>query len=246
MSVGVSKNSVSFNVASSLSPILKEWFMSDFLSWENSTFETLDYYLGEGDFLDVGAWVGPTTLYAAMRGSKCYSLEPSPSAFSLLQKNIEANPGIDKNIVAINKALGSVSTSGVLHSENLTNSAATLVEGDSVSWTDSATVDIEPISYFEKEYELDNIKLVKMDVEGYESVIIPELLPFLKKRKSTLMLSMHPWLMKNESHITSLLKETFDYILYDDLKSEFGVDTPVYDEHGGYGLVCGWGERPAV
>src|SRR6185436_7919719 len=56
-------------------------------------------------FVDIGAWMGPTTLFAASKGSECWSFEPDPVAFARLQANVDANNGLRDRIHLQNKAV---------------------------------------------------------------------------------------------------------------------------------------------
>lgn len=71
-----------------------EWFWWTFEdgSWEPSTLRIFDKFLKpDGVMLDIGAWIGPTALYAARRTKKVFAFEPDPVAYRLLVQNIELN-----------------------------------------------------------------------------------------------------------------------------------------------------------
>lgn len=71
-----------------------EWFWPGFAdgSWEPSTFKIFDQFLKpEGLMLDIGAWIGPTALYAAARTKKILAFEPDPVAFRSLVQNLALN-----------------------------------------------------------------------------------------------------------------------------------------------------------
>lgn len=71
-----------------------DWFWPGFANgtWEPSTFRIFDAFLKkEGRMLDIGAWIGPTALYAASRCKEIFAFEPDPVAFASLVKNIELN-----------------------------------------------------------------------------------------------------------------------------------------------------------
>ena len=88
----VKKRDVSFNVDGD-DEYSCNWFRSRYEGWEEGTFDVLDRFLGENSsYIDVGAWIGPTVLYAAARCARVYCLEPDPVAYSMLEKNITSNP----------------------------------------------------------------------------------------------------------------------------------------------------------
>lgn len=71
-----------------------EWFWKTFSdgSWESSTFKIFDKLLTKASvMLDIGAWIGPTALYAAQTARQVFAFEPDPVAFSILCRNIDLN-----------------------------------------------------------------------------------------------------------------------------------------------------------
>ena len=71
-----------------------EWFWPGFAdgSWEPQTFKIFDQFLDKDRvMLDIGAWIGPTALYAAKRAKKVFAFEPDPVAHDSLVKNLALN-----------------------------------------------------------------------------------------------------------------------------------------------------------
>ena len=66
----------------------------------------LDHDLSNWFVLDVGAYVGDTALYYAKRGAFVVAVEPLPSNYEAMLKNIELNPDLKSRIVPINVAVG--------------------------------------------------------------------------------------------------------------------------------------------
>ena len=69
--------------------------------WEKDTFEVLRFFL-EGrptdSYVDFGAWIGPTALYAAHYSRHVYAIEPDPMAYSALVANAEKNIHLARSI----------------------------------------------------------------------------------------------------------------------------------------------------
>jgi len=62
--------------------------------WEESTFRFIDALTSERTtFVDVGAWIGPITLYASRQANRVIALEPDPVALLELKDNVAANVG---------------------------------------------------------------------------------------------------------------------------------------------------------
>lgn len=71
-----------------------DWFWKIFAdgSWEPDTFPIFDKFLDpEKNFVDIGAWIGPTALYAAPRAKQVFAFEPDPIAFQKLVMNLALN-----------------------------------------------------------------------------------------------------------------------------------------------------------
>jgi FkbM family methyltransferase len=64
-------------------------------------FDLTDYLI-----IDVGAFVGDTALYYAKRGAFIIAVEPLPSNYEVMLRNIELNPDLKPRIIPINVAIG--------------------------------------------------------------------------------------------------------------------------------------------
>ena len=81
------------------------WFGNNKLDhWEQDTFHIFEHYKNhKGIYIDIGAWIGPTTLYCANIFEKVIAIEPDPVALSRLKKNMSVNTF--NNIILIEKGL---------------------------------------------------------------------------------------------------------------------------------------------
>jgi hypothetical protein len=87
------KKSVSFDVERNVEYNPNFWEMVSSNIWEPYTFDILEKFLSkQHSYLDIGAWVGPTTLFGAQLAKKCYAFEPDPVAYSALIRNLDLNP----------------------------------------------------------------------------------------------------------------------------------------------------------
>lgn len=159
--------------------------------WEPDTLAILDHYVGPDTlYLDIGAWIGPTLLYAAGLTKHAVGFEPDPAAFDQLRQNLAANPDLSHAqihpcAIASRKGslrMGSISTPGDSMSSALFadqnrsswNAPAFRLEDLESSWPDSSA----PC-------------FVKIDIEGGEFSELPGLAPFLIRRRATILLSLH-------------------------------------------------------
>lgn len=198
----INKNNVQFKIeqthASDGAPFW-EWVNNN--QWENETFEYLDQYLKpHTGFLDIGAWMGPLTLYAAAQGYTCWSFEPDPVAFNILKENVLINQF--KNINLFNLAIGDQNGQiGLGLKENRGDSMSSILLPN----PDNLIVSVVKLSDFIQEKEITNISLVKIDIEGYEIMIGEEILKSLELLGyPTLLLSLHLPLY-GERDVNSLL-----------------------------------------
>lgn len=162
--------------------------------WEPKTHQTIIECCKGGTFVDIGAWVGPTAIWAAQAGySKVYAIEPDPIAFEMLETNTElAMADIEGCLLwRINGAI-----------EN--GNAMTTCEkrGDSMGRTGLRQEDADhpqvlvPCSTIENLFtrcQIENVDLIKIDTEGAEARIIPQAEPFLRTLGAPIHLSTHPW-----------------------------------------------------
>lgn len=116
-------------------------------------------------FVDIGANIGAYTILAASKGSKVISIEPIPSSFEILKKNILLN-GFSDTVDIFNIAI-SDKDENLNFSNNLDALNHVLVNGEKYS----DIINIPAV-------KLDQIlkgrvpKFIKIDVEGFESKVI--------------------------------------------------------------------------
>lgn len=200
----IEKNGVHYEVAAGY-----EWFWNQFAnnSWEPNTFKVFDRFLEKDrNYLDIGAWIGPTVLYAASKAKNVYAFEPDQVAFSSLKRNIELNN--IENVVAYPVAVSNL--------WKKINFGACKEFGDSMSseiWS-SESGNVPAISLFSIIHE-SNPGLIKIDIEGGEKFIFEGALiqMALKAFRPTIYLSLHtPWFKDDlESYKKTVMEGLFEY-----------------------------------
>ncbi len=238
--IQIKKKNTVFNVSGIFS---ENWFKNAISNgdWEQYTFDIIDRYSDNDKiYLDIGSWIGPTVLYAADKYKKIYCYEPDPVAIDRLNKNLSVNNF--KNITLIKEALSNeTGKSKFGGNKKLGNSMSTLLVNDSnfienggeveyLDKTDRATdiIEVNTITFDEscKKYNIDvnNIGLVKIDIEGGEYFVIPAMEDFLRKCKPVLYISLH-WVFLKKEQIISILNILFD--IYNSCYNidKFKVDT---------------------
>jgi FkbM family methyltransferase len=158
---------------------------------EAGTFAAIERLLDpDGTFLDLGAWIGAMTLYAAGICRRCFAVEPDPLAFAQLSANLALNPDLAPRVVACNEAIwdrtgplpfGTASTLGDSQSSALfTSSSQTL------------TVPAFTIEDFVSRHQVRGLSFIKIDIEGGEATVLPAMERFLEAAKPSLYVSLHP------------------------------------------------------
>jgi len=229
------RGNVNFNVTGEFSI---SWFSYWLNDWELNTFHILNYYapkfgreeLVMGDdikrntYLDIGAWIGPTVLYAANFYPSVIAIEPDPVAFERLEKNVNANNY--RNIKLVNKALGF--TNGNIKfggNGELGNSESTMLvsnddyinKGWGSRWSSvergQNIIDVSSITIQnlvnDNDIDPERIALIKMDIEGGELYLIPDLMPFLYEYDIPLYISLH-YVFLTKNHINFILNILFE------------------------------------
>jgi FkbM family methyltransferase len=156
--------------------------------WEPPSTAVFTSVLRPGDIcLDIGAHIGYFTLLASRlvgpRGH-VYAFEPSPSSYAALCDNLARNRV--QNVTALAVAVGGTPGEAVLHEGPGTNTGRSTLRDRQPNGvpitTKGVVVDVRtPISCV-PEQELRRIRLIKIDVEGYEVEVLSGLAPILELR----------------------------------------------------------------
>lgn len=169
----IEKNNKCFNVTTSKN--LDFWIAVGSGYWEPTTYEIFDGLISDKYcYLDIGAWIGPTALYATQLAKRAYAFELDPIAFQELKQNVAANKNADwaSRLVIYNKAIAS--SSGTLRlgsrgSGGDSMSSVLFVDGET-SW------DVEAITlaqFIDTEKLQDEKLFLKIDIEGGEYELLP-------------------------------------------------------------------------
>lgn len=166
--------------------------------WEPETLECLAQRLAPHMVVcDIGAWIGPTTIFAARRCSHVYCFEPDTTAYGELLRNLQLNR-ID-NVTPFNLALAandgmrSVASFGGAPGDSRTSLLAAPDDAGTtqvlcLSWAHWLALARPP-----------RIDFVKIDIEGGEFDLLPSMAADLAARRPTLLLSTHaPYLAAAE------------------------------------------------
>ena len=168
-------------------------FWGIYNGWETETFQVFDRFatMSQG-ILDIGSWIGPTVLYNASRYKHVWAVDADKGAIKSLTDNIEVN-NFQNKVTVIPKAVyhrsGSVSFGNNLFLANSRENDSTSqiyenIEGGKMT---------ECLSFDDliKENKIDNLALIKVDIEGGEEFIMEQLLKYSMRTKTPIYLSFH-------------------------------------------------------
>ena len=157
------------------------------LDFEPYTLDTIQRLVTRGSTVcDIGAWIGPVTLWANHLGARVVAVEPDPYALALLHKNVDANcTNVDIFAGAIRSHTG---TCRIQADPAGWGSSMTRVMSEGTEVPGLTMPDLFDI------YDIENCALVKVDVEGSECDLLEHAAPFLAELKIPLLVAMHqPW-----------------------------------------------------
>lgn len=176
-----------------------DWFLPLFQSgvWEPETFEVFEYAKDNNKAaVDIGAWIGPTSIWLSNNFKHVISVEPDVVAFAALQENLKNSNC--SNVHVINRPCFNVETDVIFGTNEFNKSFADEGLGSSTSQIKTSKNNEEDRSQKAitlqhlKNYDFfDDICFVKVDIEGGEENILQDLFEYAKLYKWKLYVSFH-------------------------------------------------------
>ncbi|MCS6801253.1 MAG: FkbM family methyltransferase [Chloroflexota bacterium] len=173
-------------------------------------------------FLDIGANVGYFTILAALTQPHCrvVAVEPVPDTYSLLEKNSLINNL--QNIVLINAALGDATGKAVMRLANDSGLAAvapTYPDGAWGSSGDNQSVEVEltTVDALYQERHISPVKLVKVDVEGYEQYVFRGMSRVIQQDRPIIIAEMEDrWQQRYQYNLDHVVRQfsMYEYELF--------------------------------
>lgn len=185
----VCRNSICFNTNNE-----NEEFWAKFSdgTWEEETIRILDDHLKSDDVMvDIGAWIGPISLYSSQKVKQCYSFEPDPIAFKNFSESILLNSDAIINIKPFNKAITTNGKNIKLFSRYTHGDSGSSILRRVKSTNKYYQVESTTFSKFIEDEKIEKIDFIKMDIEGGEFFILPFMKDEIEKFKPTILISFH-------------------------------------------------------
>ncbi len=158
--------------------------------WENKTFELIERFCrADKAFIDIGAWIGPTTLFGACIAKHVYAVEPDPVAAETLRSNIHLNANLSAKITLFEGCISdNTGTVEIGNPNPLGDSQTSILFAETAN---RQTVQSLTFPDFISRYAIEHCSMVKMDVEGAEVFILPTMSQVLQRLNPTLLISLH-------------------------------------------------------
>ena len=168
--------------------------------WEPETLDFVEQTAGagaegRGTFLDIGAWIGPITLYAATRFGRVVAVEPDPVALGHLRQNIGNNADritaeVDVRPVAL---VPSRERQAYVQMDPRTGEWGS--SSSRVTFADSGANFVVGHTHL-RDLVTPDVRAVKIDIEGMEEHLIADIGAHIPAT-TPLLLSLHPAFFRN-------------------------------------------------
>jgi FkbM family methyltransferase len=161
-------------------------------SWEPDTFHALASFVPRGGLhIDIGAWIGPTVLFAANIAGRVIAVEPDVVARSMLLKNLELNPEVGAKVAVFDVAISDKDEEIDLYAPRLGDSGTSIVPSRGPKAATASAMGVGP--FLDRVIRDEKHCFIKIDVEGAEYKIVPVLCDELRARgiSADLLVSLH-------------------------------------------------------
>jgi FkbM family methyltransferase len=170
------------------------WDRAESGLWEPETLALIADQITPGTtFLDLGAWVGPTALYAAARGARVIALEADPVALAQLRRNLAVNPALAPRIEVLARAVHATEgpvTFGARRKPGDSMSSVLVAPG-AVTWVADTITPLALAARIGAEERL----FIKIDIEGGEYELLPAKGPLHERSQCRVLLYLHPGIL---------------------------------------------------
>lgn len=177
------------------------WDKVDAGSWEPETQAFLaERIRPETVFIDLGAWIGPTTLIAASLGARVVAFEPNPDAREIMRRSVEAS-GLADRVLLVPNAIWKHSGTEALSVGRASSGASLIVKRRRHS---SVPVECKQAAFLDQ-FIVPGVALIKMDIEGAEYDVLSDVADVALPRKADILVSTHPHKAVDYKRKTSFL-----------------------------------------
>ena len=191
------------------------WF-TYYPNWENDLFVIFDRLLSKDKvFIDIGAWIGLTGIYASRNSKHVYAIEADAESVKELRQNCQYNCD---NVTIVDKAIAHTSDKTVflgknayLPNDSLNDSTSQVFETQKDGRFEVTTISISDLI---SRYSISNISLIKVDIEGGEEDILEDLYQVHSTLNVPINVSFHIdwWKDRNIDRFSFLTNDQKSYL----------------------------------
>ena len=171
------------------------WDKAEAGLWEPALLAEIARFAEPGTlFLDIGGWVGPTSLYAAACGATVVALEPDPAAARQFRANCAANHALAARMTLIEAALTADGAGGAFGSSRKPgDSMGSLLLADqgASQWQADGISPEALVARLPQARPL----TIKIDIEGGEYLLGSTLQTLAALQPAVVLIGFHPALM---------------------------------------------------
>lgn len=191
--------------------VLDSWFWNVFDDgWEPETLNVYKKHLNEGVYIDVGAYVGPAVFYASVAGaSHIYAIEANPYSFYLLQENLNRNREKLAPFGLYELCVTNEDDRPVEFRSKIQDSTASTMMADDGGYIMWETMSIRLLTFLNK-IIFRGHGLIKIDIEGAESLILDDIMKISEYPYTSLLLSLHAPFWKSRKDTSENVLKLFE------------------------------------
>lgn len=185
--------------------------------YEQGTLSCFEKIIKKGNVIfDIGANIGLMSVYASIltgKNGRVYSFEPHPRTFQILNENIRINKL--SNVKTFKLALSNQVREGFIY-ENLAINRGAASLNSNITNNEGISVQISTLDAFCDKYQIDQIDVLKLDIEGEEYKMLQGSLEFFKDKKPIICVEFSREVSsENEPEkLYKILKEELNYDLF--------------------------------
>lgn len=191
-----------------------EWWKTQYAQWENETFDVFDKYLDKNKtFIDIGGWIGTTCIYASKKSKDVFVVEADKYSVQKLTDNCQQNCD---NVTVVNRAIYKTDNEEIFFGKNKTNSKSILNDStsqlyesdDDITHGNCYPIKTITINSLIKQYNIRDVSLIKVDIEGGEEFILDDLYHVKLELGTRIYVSFHySWWKDKDLHRFAFLTE---------------------------------------
>lgn len=176
-------------------------------TWEPYSFGYINSFINpQSNVIDIGAWIGPLTLYAANIAKKVWAIEPDKVAYNELLNNIQANPDLINKISTHNICIYNENKDIMLWNENQFGNSGSSVIVKGTGDRSGILVQAQTLQSFIEKNNIEKVDYLKIDIEGAETIVLPDIAGYLIKNHTVLHLSVHPPFFQQPNEINKIMQ----------------------------------------